>query len=51
MKRNEYNKLVKEYGTQLANKALAWFVSNSSEGFRNAVHQAKYCISNEYLWR
>lgn len=51
MKRTEYRKLVKEYGAALAEKALAWFVSNHSEQFRSAVHQAKYIEHNEYLWR
>jgi hypothetical protein len=50
MKTNEFNKLVKEYGTEKANKAVRWFTENNTEAFRNAVHQAQYCITNEYLW-
>ncbi len=50
MKQNEYKKLVAIYGTEKADKAAAWFVANSSPAFREAVHQAAYCKSNEYLW-
>jgi hypothetical protein len=51
MKKTEYIKLVKEYGAELAHKALVWFLDNSTPEFRKAVKQAQYCITNEYLWR
>jgi hypothetical protein len=51
MNKTEYKKLVAEYGQPLAAKALAWFLSTTTSDFRKAVHQAKYCIANEYLWR
>lgn len=51
MEQNEYNKLVAEYGEQLARKALAWFLANVSAETRKHLWQAQFCIDNEYLWR
>ena len=51
MNKIQFDKLVKEYGKPIANRALRWFLENHSENFRSSVYQYRYIVSNEYLWR
>lgn len=49
MKTNEFKKLVADYGTERAEKAVAWFCERSA-AFRQAVKAYEFCVANEYLW-
>lgn len=51
MEKKEYMKLVKEYGDELAKKAMKWFIFTCNENFRKNVKQAQFIIDNEYIWR
>ena len=46
----QFGRLVREYGKEKAIRAAKWFCESTRPEARGAVHQARFCIANEYLW-